>query len=813
MASLIRGYQYDIFISYRQKDNKYDGWVTEFVDHLKKELEATFKEDVSVYFDINPHDGLLETHEVDDSLRNKLNCLVFIPVISRTYCDPKSFAWEHEFKAFIEQGSHDQFGLKVRLPGGNVVSRILPIRIHELSTTDFKLCESILVGALRGVEFIYKSAGVNRPLRSIEDKPYDNLNKTIYRDQINKVANAVNDIISSLQKGGSEAVKNDVTAQKDEISRQIRIWQKTKTGLPGRNPKRRFAFLFLLIVGLLAVFVTYRTIHLNNTRKTIAFIPLRTPENDTELKWNGDYLLEALNDRLSNVKIINVIPSIATLQFSNTNKSLASIRRELKANYLIDGNIQRDGNNIKIWIELSAARTKKMLWSKTYIWDKDQISRITWEIVGVIADKLDISLSREVKKYIETEPSKYSGAHQDYISANMYLKNAWFYINYGDKLLDSASFASAIETYDKAIREDSLFSLAYANCAIAMSHGFYVNQLDSSYIEKCKKYIDKAISIDKDLPEAQIALGFYYYYCNLDLNKALYYFNKAAEEDPGNYQPLFYMSLVYRKLGEWAKSQSLINRVIMSNPQEALFLTNIGLSYTYLHRYDSAMIFHQKAIDLMPGWSDGYRNKIQTIILNNGNVAEARQLLETLIKKTGDVSIEDKILFDIYEGKYSDALYKAENSNPDDFTVAGDRYLYLAKISNLLKKPDISRIYYDSALAVLNRELIKNPRSFTIHSLTGIAYAGLGKKANAIAEVEKAIKLAEKDKVDESDVKIYYAQILTMVGEYDHAMGLLNYLLNNPSCFSRYLLQLDPVWDPLKGLPDYKTMLKNIQKI
>jgi len=43
MASIIEGYSYDVFISYRQKDNKYDGWVTEFVDNLKKELEATFK--------------------------------------------------------------------------------------------------------------------------------------------------------------------------------------------------------------------------------------------------------------------------------------------------------------------------------------------------------------------------------------------------------------------------------------------------------------------------------------------------------------------------------------------------------------------------------------------------------------------------------------------------------------------------------------------------------------------------------------------------------------------------------------------------
>ncbi len=75
------------------------------MEALKTELESTFKEEISVYFDINPHDRLLETHDVNASLKEKLKCLVFIPIISRTYCDPKSFAWEHEFKTFLEQPS------------------------------------------------------------------------------------------------------------------------------------------------------------------------------------------------------------------------------------------------------------------------------------------------------------------------------------------------------------------------------------------------------------------------------------------------------------------------------------------------------------------------------------------------------------------------------------------------------------------------------------------------------------------------------------------------------------------------------------
>jgi hypothetical protein len=143
MSSIIPGYTYDIFISYRQKDNKGDKWVSEFVDALKTELESTFKEEVSLYFDVNPHDGLLETHDVNASLKEKLKCLIFIPVISRTYCDPNSFAWEHELKPFIETAQADQLGLKINLPNGNVASRVLPVRIHDLDMNDIKLCETL----------------------------------------------------------------------------------------------------------------------------------------------------------------------------------------------------------------------------------------------------------------------------------------------------------------------------------------------------------------------------------------------------------------------------------------------------------------------------------------------------------------------------------------------------------------------------------------------------------------------------------------------------------------------------------------------
>lgn len=199
MASLLPGYEYDIFVSYRQKDNKYDGWVTEFITNLKKELEATFKEDISIYFDENPHDGILETHHVDKSLEGKLKCLVLIPILSHTYCDPASFAWQQEFLAFRDLTRTDPFGLDIRLANKNVASRVLPVQIHDLNPEDHALFEKEIGGALRSITFIFKSQGVNRPLTP-NDRRNENANRTIYRDQINKIANAVEEIIGALRR-------------------------------------------------------------------------------------------------------------------------------------------------------------------------------------------------------------------------------------------------------------------------------------------------------------------------------------------------------------------------------------------------------------------------------------------------------------------------------------------------------------------------------------------------------------------------------------------------------------------------------------
>jgi TolB-like protein/Tfp pilus assembly protein PilF len=811
MASLFPGFEYDVFISYRQKDNKGDRWVSEFVEALKTELESTFKEEISVYFDINPHDGLLETHDVKESLHEKLKCAVFIPIISRTYCDPKSFAWENEFKAFVESASIDQFGLKVNLQKGNVASRVLPVRIHELDRADLVLCENLLKGVLRGVDFIYKSQGVNRPLRANEDNPQDNLNRTYYRDQINKVANAIDEIIRSLKSAETVYDETGNIIQNDgEITKTEDLSHKSKTQIT-ITPKSKMAFAVILSVLFCALVAGYIFFNRSETLKTIAILPFRCQGNDPELIAKGEILTEVALAKLHRVKKLILRSRVSTSQYRDTEKSLNTIRKELDVYYIVDGSIRREGSRIIFWIGLIDAKDDKQLWSNEYVWADENISAIISEIAKNISGGCSAEPSPEELIQIERDPTKNSIAYLNYISANVISNDSWIFFNTGNVLLDSAGFKKALREYDIAIEHDSLFADAYARRAIAMAWSYYIGQSDTSCFAECRNDIKKAFELGRDLMDANIAQGLYSYFCERDNQKALVYFNRALIQDPENYQPLFFMAAVYRKMGEWERSQRLISKVIRLNPQVALFLTNIGLSYTFLHNYDSAIIYHQKAIDIKPEWSAPYINMIESLLLLHGKTTEAKAVLESAVTKTGVNLKPLAIQVAIYDGKLKDALYETDHSRPEDFKIDGEKYLYYANIYNLQKETGNAIKYYDSALVSLSgAKDIEN--NYRVHSLLGIAYAGTGNKAKALEEAKLSVDLSVKNKMDESDMKLNQAIVYTMIGDFNNAIINIEYLLDNPSMLSVGLLQLDPVWKPLMKLPEIKTLVAKYTK-
>jgi len=616
MASIIEGYSYDIFISYRQKDNKYDGWVTTFVDNLKRELEATFKEDISIYFDENPHDGLLETHNVDKSLEGKLKCLVFIPIISQTYCDPKSFAWQHEFCSFNKMAKEDQFGRDIRLTGGNVASRILPVKINDLDPEDKAVLEDELGGVMRAVDFIYKEPGVNRPLTPDDDEK-NNLNKTKYRNQINKVANAVKEIIKGLKYPGEKAQTEKSKITETKTIRQKIPW--IKITVPAA------ILTVLLIVGLfiLPSVIKKSPGGSSSIGKSIAVLPFDNLSNDPQEYFSVGIVDEIL-DNLFKVGGLKVIARTSSARFKDTNLSLKEIARELGVATIMEGSIRRDQNNVRITVQLIDARTEAQIWSEIYNKDISDIFSIQSEVAQAVARKLKATITPEARRLIEKKPTNNIDAWNDYLQGRYY----WGKLTRQD-------MDSALLYFVQAKEKDPGFALAYAGIAHVWAGR---RQLEiskpSEATPKAEEAIMKALELDSTHSDIYYILGTHLVWGKFDWEGGDKAFKKALEMNPNNAEAHAYYSHLLNIVAQSVLAMEHIETALSLDPKSSLIKALYGIDLLFIHKYDDAVKAFQDALSLDPAQGAAAGN-ISLALYYAGREEEAFKTMVKVFKNPG----------------------------------------------------------------------------------------------------------------------------------------------------------------------------------
>ncbi len=132
-----------------------------------------------------------------------------------------------------------------------------------------------------------------------------------------------------------------------------------------------------------------------------------------------------------------------------------------------------------------------------------------------------------------------------------------------------------------------------------------------------------------------------------------------------------------------------------------------------------------------------------------------------------------------------------------------------AQIHGLMGNRQRERAYYDSARSMLESKIQQRPDDERLRSALGIAYAGLGRKGDAIREGELGVELLPMSK--EAWRGAYrlkdLARIYTMVGEYDATIDRLESLLAVPSITAVPGLRIDPTWEPLRDQPRFQALL------
>ncbi len=794
MASLIPGYEYDIFVSYRQKDNKHDGWVTEFVNNLKGELESTFKEEISVYFDVNPEDGLLETDDVDESLKQKLKCLVFIPILSRTYCDPKSFAWEHEFKAFVEQASKDRYGLMIKLPNGNVASRILPVRIHDLDENDVKLCESILGSFLRGVEFIYREPGVNRPLRSNEENPHDNRKHAIYRNQVNKVANAIKEIVLSL--GQKE--------QPSETGEEKIILQEPVTRLTGRA--KIFAGLVVLMVlitiGLLFIPKLFKSEE--TSVRSIAVLPFKLLSDEPDKQFLADGMMDAITLHLSRMKDMRVIARTSVEQYRTTTKTIHQIGRELDVQYLLEGSFQKFGENTRLIVQLIRASDESHAWADEYNSKWSDVFSLQSKVAQEIASELKVVLTPEDIEKMAEKPTENLDAYQSFLMGRYYAGKPHFSLS---------DWNNALEGFQEAVELDSAFALAYAELARGHARLIFLRQdLSESRLAKAERAAEKALRLGSGNPAVHLAIGYYYLYAFRDEEQALKNLEIAEKSLPNDFEILVEKSAIIVTRGRWEESIQLLQKAQKMSPDNASILTDLAEDYWVTRRFREADDACNRAIELSPNSTWPYLFKVFNYWSWKGPSKESRDVLR-FINPDDEWYLFSWYFQEIGEGNLQKALQIADTTRSwgvsnKMWTIP--RSSLLATAYDHQGETGLAVKYYNEAVAILEKNVAEVPNDPRYHSALGIALAGIGKKEEAISEGLRAVELlpVSKDAMYGLGVLQDLAIVYTMTGESELAVKTLDKLLSIPSWFTPVWINWNISFAPLRSDPGYKRLME-----
>ena len=674
MPSLIPGYKYDIFISYRQKDNKGETWVSKFVEALKTELESTFKEDISVYFDENPHDRLQETHNVDKSLEGKLKCLIFIPILSQTYCDPNSYAWQYEFKAFLRMAENDRFGKDVRLRSGNVAGRILPIRIHDLEPEDIKLFEKETGGVLRALDFVFKTpTGVNRPLTPSDD-PDKNLNKSLYRDQINKVAHAIKEIVSGLKSEPSELAKEKIKRQEplEEIKKEEKKEVQTK---PAKTSKRRLLpGIGIITVLIVAVIIAYPKIFKRSTlerwkasgeRISVVVMPFQNLTNDTI--WNIYQLgiQENLINYLSNfpkellVKqtelITGLLQNKGVTNYASLTSSVAkTISQRLESNVFITGSIQHSGNKLRINAKLTDTKTDEVI--KPFEVNGLYKEELILDLIDSLRKKVtDFLIVSKLEKDFEVTylPSIYTEgitnspeAYRNYIYGctaytKLEMQNAVRYLSQSVRI-DSNFFIAKImlcaayegtREYEKAkalgrklYKQKDQMPIMQQN----IINSWYAHFFQTPYDEI--KYIRQLLEYDNQNPTYSWMIGNRYFHLNQ--------YDKAIPE----YKTSLY---IYKKLG--------------TKPMWYLNYSELGISYHKMGQYNEEKELYKRSEEDFPDNSIIIRAQA-ILAFTVGDTVEAQDYIEKYLSLRREGSANEAVKITSLASIYSEAniLDKAE---------------------------------------------------------------------------------------------------------------------------------------------------------
>jgi TolB-like protein/AraC-like DNA-binding protein/Tfp pilus assembly protein PilF len=528
------------------------------------------------------------------------------------------------------------------------------------------------------------------------------------------------------------------------------------------------ALAVVLGVGLFA-FYSWPSSPSPSPEKSIAVLPFKNESNDSTNVYLINGLMEATLNNLQQLKELKVTSRTSAEKYRNTSKSIPEMATELNVSYFVEGSGQKIGDGILLNIQLIEAATDKHLWAKQYRRETKDIFELQQEIAKNIAAEIQVIITPEEEKRIEKNPTDNPVAYDFFLKGkDLFYKS------------DRESLEKAIPYFKKAIEHDNKFALAYANAVMVY---YYLDMFNTAkkYSVEINSYADKALLLDSELPESLIAKGLDYA-DKKEYQQAVPYLEKALAYNPNSGLVIHFLTEFYSiHIPNTAKYLEVaLKGVRLEGPST----DSATLSFKYFHLgsalfqagfTDEALTYTNKA--------DAYNSKNPFSIYVRASIAHARN---KDLKQTKDI--------------FLNALKK--NPMRFDFLQEVGKTCYLMR--------DYNEAYTHYKKFIELREIMQ--LDIFKHENLKIAIvlekAGLNKKSQELVKSFKDFSDNDRSIYKHRNLAMYYAY----QGNMQKAIEHLQLFSKEDNCeYWVILTDNDPAFDSIKDLPQYKTIMRNIE--
>ncbi len=524
-------------------------------------------------------------------------------------------------------------------------------------------------------------------------------------------------------------------------------------------------------------------------------------------------MTEEITSRLANVQGLGVISRTSAVQYDRRGKTVKQIGSDLGVDFVLEGSVRWErspGHESRVRITPQLIRVA----DDTHVW-ADRYERVIADVFAMQSEVAENAVKAMGVTLLPREQSALQRVSTNDLEAyELYLRGREF----DGRGLARRDIEGAVKMYQAAVERDPRFAQALAGLASAnlMMYWEYYDRSQERLV-KAKEAAERAVELRPDLADSHTALGYYFYWGLLDYPRALSEFSAALKIQPNNGDALNGTGAVLRRQGRWEEAAEKFSKVAELDPKNALSFEDVGFTCALAGRYSDADRAFIRSLTLNPRWAEVYAQRAWLQLLWHGDAGKAEAVLDEaggvvgLADDAGNFAfygLEVALARRDYEGALRQLQGETRGAidNQDGYSPIP---LLRGQVHRLAGQHDLARRSFEAARLDLEQRVGQDPDDARFHASLGIAYAGLGRRQDAVREAKLACNLmpASRDSLRAIGPVWNLAVVYTMVVQPDEAITALDDLLARSGWFTPHALRLDPRWDPLRSDPRFQALL------